>query len=73
MKILHISGSPRKNSNTDYLLKIMLPYTKGEFIKLSNYKILPCKACWTCRKSEKCIIDDEMTNILIPKLLRVMH
>ncbi|MHA1381767.1 MAG: flavodoxin family protein [Candidatus Helarchaeota archaeon] len=69
MKILHISGSPRKNSNTDYLLKSMIPYTKGEFIKLSNYNILPCKACWACQKSGKCIIDDEMSDILIPKLI----
>ncbi|MHA1300487.1 MAG: flavodoxin family protein [Candidatus Helarchaeota archaeon] len=69
MKILHISGSPRKNSNTDFLLKSMLPYTKGEFIKLSNFTISPCKACWACQKTGKCIIDDEMSNILIPKLI----
>ena len=70
MKIVFISGSPRKKSNTEYLLKSMISQVKGEFIKLSNYKIEPCRACWQCQKSGKCIIDDDMNNILIPKLIK---
>ncbi|HDN81311.1 MAG TPA: flavodoxin family protein, partial [Methanomicrobia archaeon] len=41
MKILYISGSPRKNSNTDYLLKLTLSITGGEFFKLADYDINP--------------------------------
>ena len=69
MKTLYISGSPRKNSNTDYLLKITLSITGGEFIKLSNYKIEPCRSCRTCQKIGKCVINDDMCNFIIPKLI----
>ena len=69
MKILYISGSPRKNSNTDYLLKITQSITGGEFIKLSNYKIEPCRSCRICQKISKCVINDDMCNVIIPKLI----
>jgi len=69
MKVLYISGSPRKNSNTDYLLRITQSITGGEFIKLSNYKIEPCRSCRICQKTSKCVIDDDMCNFIIPKLI----
>jgi len=67
--IIYISGSPRKNSNTDILLKMALEITGGEFIKLSDFNVKPCDACWACQKLEKCIIDDDMTKNIIPLLL----
>jgi len=70
MNILYISGSPRKNSNTDILLKETLSITGGKFIKLSNYNIEPCNACWGCQKIGKCIIEDDMTKEIIPLLLQ---
>ena len=69
MKILYISGSPRKKSNTDYLLRLALSTTGGKFIKLTDYRIESCKSCWACQKLGKCIINDDMSDILIPKLL----
>lgn len=69
MCLLYISGSPRKHSNTDYLLHLLLDRVGGEFIKLTDYDVKPCSSCWVCRKKGACIIDDEMTSILIPKLL----
>jgi len=42
VKALFISGSPRKRSNTDYLLEITRSVTGGDFIKLSDYNINPC-------------------------------
>ncbi len=69
MKTIYISGSPRRNSNTDYLLKIVLSVTGGEFIKLSEYVIKPCNSCRRCIKQKMCVINDDMTNIIIPKLL----
>ena len=69
MKILYISGSPRKKSNTDYLLRLALSITGGQFIKLTDYRIESCKSCWACQKLGKCIINDDMSDILIPKLL----
>ena len=70
MNMVYISGSPRKNSNTDYLLKIALSVTGGQFIKLADYWIEPCKSCRTCQKLGRCVIDDDMNNIIIPTLLK---
>ena len=70
MDIVYISGSPRKGSNTDYLLKIALSVTGGQFIKLVDYQIEPCKSCRACQKLDRCVIDDDMNNIIIPTLLK---
>ncbi|MDD3814764.1 MAG: flavodoxin family protein [Desulfocapsaceae bacterium] len=61
MKILGISGSPIKDSNTDRALKIVLESTslKSEFIKLSDYTIGPCDACLACIKTNRCIKKDD--------------
>jgi multimeric flavodoxin WrbA len=67
--IIYISGSPRKNSNTDILLKMALEITGGEFIKLSDLMVKPCASCWACQKRNNCIIDDDMTKNLTPLLL----
>lgn len=61
MKILGISGSPIKNSNTDRALKIVLESTslKSEFIKLSDYTFGPCDGCLGCIKTNRCIKKDD--------------
>ncbi|MFO7743707.1 MAG: flavodoxin family protein [Anaerolineae bacterium] len=70
MKVLYISGSPRKGSNTDYLLDLMLSTTGGQFVKLAEYRIEPCTSCWACLRLDDCTVDDDMANVLIPMLLR---
>ena len=42
MNTLYISGSPRKHSNTDYLLHLLQDQIGGEFVKLTDYDIQPC-------------------------------
>jgi multimeric flavodoxin WrbA len=69
MKVLCISGSPRKGSNTDYLLDLVLSITGGQFVKLVDYRIEPCQSCWACRRLDECTVDDDMSNVLIPMLL----
>ncbi len=69
MKILYISGSPRENGNTEILLNTCLSVTGGQLLKLKNYKIAPCQACWACVNAECCAIPDDMTNIITPSLL----
>ncbi|MBD3286895.1 flavodoxin family protein [candidate division WOR-3 bacterium] len=69
MNILYVSGSPRKTSNTDYLLKVALAETGGRLIKLTDYRIEPCKSCWFCQKVHKCVVEDDMTKLLIPELI----
>jgi len=69
MSTVYISGSPRAKSNTDYLLHCLLSQTGGELVKLTNYSIEPCRSCWACLKSGSCVINDDMTMTIIPKIL----
>lgn len=70
INIVYISGSPRNHSNTDILLKMALSLTGGEFIKLSEFEINPCSSCWGCQKTGFCVINDDMTETLLPKILK---
>ncbi len=71
MKVLGVSGSPIKDSNTDRALKIALAATgvKTEFIKLSDYIIQPCNACLECRKTNNCVLKDD-GNLLMNKTFK---
>ncbi len=64
-----MSGSPRKNSNTDYLLDVVRSVTGGEFVKLSEYNIEFCRSCRACLKAGECKIDDDMKNEIMPMLI----
>ena len=69
MKILGISGSPRKNGNTSYLVKEALQAAKEEgfeteFISLSGLELNPCIACDMCKKESACIIVDDINEIM---------
>ncbi len=61
MRVLGVSGSPIKNSNTDKALKAVLEATgfETEFIKLTDYTVAPCKACLGCIKTNRCVIQDD--------------
>ncbi len=61
MKVLGVSGSPIKDSNTDRALKLALESTglDTEFIKLVDYTVVPCRACLGCVKSNRCVIEDD--------------
>jgi multimeric flavodoxin WrbA len=61
MKVLGVSGSPIKNSNTDKALRAVLEATdlETEFIKLTDYTVAPCLACLGCVKTNRCVIQDD--------------
>ena len=61
MKVIGISGSPTKDSNTDTLVKAILEATgaQTEFFKLSSIKVGPCIACMKCVQTNECIINDD--------------
>ena len=61
MKVLGVSGSPIKNGNTDRALMSVLDATgyETEFIKLTDYKIEPCRACLGCVETNQCVIKDD--------------
>lgn len=67
--ILILSGSPRKQGNSDILCD---EFMKGaaengnhmEKISLYDKKIGFCRACYACFKTGKCVIADDMAEIL---------
>jgi multimeric flavodoxin WrbA len=67
-KVLGISCSPRKASNTDILLnQVLAAIAAGgaeiEFIKIADHHISPCDACWRCSEKGECRINDDMQSI----------
>jgi multimeric flavodoxin WrbA len=73
MKILGVCCSPRRNGNTEILLREALSSAEEEgaetkFITVSGKKILGCEGCDSCAKTNKCKIDDDM-QILYPEFL----
>lgn len=55
LKVLAVSGSPRKESNTDKIISAVLRGAEDaghdtEFIKLNDLDISPCQACGFCRE-----------------------
>jgi multimeric flavodoxin WrbA len=69
MKVIGISGSPRKSGNTEALIKYALdPFREhGWDVKeffLSENTIKPCIGCENCRETGECLIrDDDMSFI----------
>ncbi len=62
MKVLGISGSPRRGKTTELLVKEVLSATNSdtEFISLAGKKIAPCSACLSCVSDNLCKINDDM-------------
>ncbi len=72
-KVLGIAGSPRRNGNTELLLRELLrgAETSGletELIFLCKLNLSPCTSCDSCQKDGKCVINDDM-QLMYQKLL----
>ncbi len=68
MRILGIVGSPRKNGNTEILVKEALSSAHNygadtEVINVSERNITSCDGCESCNVTGKCHIDDDMQDI----------
>jgi multimeric flavodoxin WrbA len=72
-KILIISGSPKKDGNTQALIDEFMKGARSKDAKIEvvhaanlKYKANGCRSCRTCQKSDKyeCVINDEATPIL---------
>lgn len=68
MKVLGISGSPRKDGNTEMLIMEALEGAKAkgaevEMVALSGKDIKGCQAHPSCGQGGKCLIDDDMQPI----------
>lgn len=62
MKVLAISGSPRRGSTTDQLVQEVLNGVgcDAEFVSLADKRIGPCIACLGCVDDNVCVLNDDM-------------
>jgi multimeric flavodoxin WrbA len=73
VKVLGIIGSPRKDSDTDFLVKKALKASNNvgsdvEFLNIGSMNIEPCIACDICKETGECAIYDDMS-LITKKLL----
>ena len=68
MKVLGIEGSPRRDGNTEKLVKAILSGASDKdadtaFYKLARMNFSPCMGCITCREDGVCTINDDMQHL----------
>jgi len=74
MKVLALNGSFRKNGNTEILLKqaLMGAESEGahvEILRLTDYKISPCRGCGLCLFRENvCQVKDDDVSFIFSKV-----
>lgn len=64
-KVLGVSGSPRRNGNTELLLKEFLRGAEASGLEtdlniLTTLNISPCTSCDSCQDNGQCVIGDDM-------------
>ena len=69
MKIVGIEGSPRKNGNTEKLVRTVLAGaedvgSRTDFLKLADRTINYCQGCGSCRATGDCVIKDDMDKVV---------
>lgn len=67
--VVIISTSQRKNGNSDFLAQTFMVGAKEaghqvEFMSLAQREIKFCKGCLVCQKTKKCVIHDDVKEIL---------
>jgi len=74
--VLGISGSPRKNGNTDIVVKKALEVISEEkqvetmFLRIADFNIKHCKGCRECMETGECSIKDDDFNTVLEKLMK---
>jgi multimeric flavodoxin WrbA len=68
MRILGIVGSPRKNGNTEILMREALRVAREsgsetEMFLMSEKSVAPCDACGTCFEVGSCVVEDDMQEL----------
>lgn len=68
-KVLILSGSPRKAGNSDLLCDEFMRGAKEggnevEKIRVAEKNIGYCRGCYACKESGKCVIKDDMAEVL---------
>lgn len=74
--VLGISGSPRKDGNTDIVVKRALEVISEEkpvepmFLRIADFNIKHCKGCRECMETGECSIKDDDFNLILDKLMK---
>lgn len=68
VKVLALTGSPRKGGNTETLVAAIMAGAVqagavGETVRLADLKISPCIGCGGCQKTGRCVILDDMQGL----------
>lgn len=68
-KVLILSGSPRKNGNSDLLCEEFMRGAaesghRVEKIRVAEKNIGFCRACYACKETGVCVIRDDMAEVL---------
>lgn len=68
MKVIGIVGSPKKNSNTDLLVKEAMKAAEEKGAETAVYyvndmNIKGCQGCFRCNEGSRCVIDDDMQTL----------
>jgi multimeric flavodoxin WrbA len=68
MRVLGIVGSPRKNGNTEILMREVLKTAQQagcetEMFLMSEKQVAPCDACGTCFQTGSCVVQDDMQEL----------
>ena len=67
-RLLSISSSPRRNGNSEILLKSFIKGVEeagceSNMIRVNNLKVRPCQACDGCALTGECVQKDDMQKI----------
>lgn len=65
MKILAVTGSPRKGGNTEDIVSaiargVEVAGGEVETIRLADHTVGPCIGCGGCTKTGRCVVQDDM-------------
>jgi multimeric flavodoxin WrbA len=68
MRLLGIVGSPRKNGNTEIMMKEALKIAQDagfetDMFLMSSRQVSPCDACGACFKIGTCVVQDDMQKL----------
>ncbi len=71
MKVLAVSGSPRRNGNSDVAARAVLAALRDlgetELIRVAQYAVRHCTGCGRCMRRQPCGIQDDQFTELVQK------
>lgn len=75
MKVLGINGSARKDGNTAILIKevfkeLQQAGIETELVQLADQVIEPCRACFACAKTGRCVQNGDAFNVIFDSIIK---